>query len=74
VVLRKEQTMTIIESRKFNLVGWSTMIAAALQTGALIRYVNRLPEDWIGITLCAITLAAFVAIAIGAFIQAHRKE
>jgi len=54
-------------------VGWSTVIAATLQTVGLIRYISRLPDDWIGITLYTITLIAFIAVSIGSFIQAQQK-
>lgn len=66
--------MSIKEARRFRLFGWSAAIAAILQTVGLIRYVNRLPDDWVGITLYAITLIAFIAVSIGSFIQARQKD
>jgi len=66
--------MTTKYSRRFRLVGWSAVIAATLQTVGLIRYIQRLPEDWVGITLYTITLIAFIAISIGSFIQAREKD
>jgi hypothetical protein len=62
------------DSRRFRLVGWSVAVAATLLTVGLIRYIQRLPQDWIGITLYTITLIAFVAVSIGSFIQARPKE
>jgi len=50
--------------RNLRIFGWSAAVAAVLQTIGLIRYVNRLPDDWIGITLLA-----FIAVSAGAFIQ-----
>ena len=65
--------MSTKEARRFRLFGWSAAIAATLQTVGLIRYVSRLPDDWVGITLYAITLIAFIVVGIGSFIQAGRK-
>jgi len=62
------------DARRFRLMGWSGAIAATLQTVGLIRYVSRLPDDWIGITLYTITLIAFIAVSIGSFIQARQKD
>ena len=53
--------------------GWLAAIAASLQAVGLIRYLNRLPEDWIGIALYAITLVAFILVSIGSFLQASGK-
>ena len=60
-------------SRRFRLVGWSAIVAATLQTVGLIRYIQLLPGDWVGITLYTITLIAFIVVGIGSFIQAGRK-
>jgi len=66
--------MTTKDARRFHLMGWSGAIAATLQTVGLIRYIQRLPEDWVGITLYTITLIAFIAISIGSFIKAREKD
>ena len=66
--------MTTKDSRRFRLMGWSAVVATTLQTVGLIRYIQRLPQDWIGITLYAITLIAFIAVSIGSFIQARQKD
>jgi len=66
--------MNTKDSRRFRLVGWSAVIAAALQTVGLIRYIQRLPQDWVGIALYTFTLIAFIAVSIGSFIQARKKE
>ena len=55
------------------LFGWLAAIAAAFQAIGLIRYIRRLPGDWIGIALYAITLIAFVLVSAGMFIQARGK-
>ena len=69
-----EQNITLKDSRRFHLMGWSGAIAAILQTVGLIRYIDRMPEDWIGITLYTITLIVFIAVSIGSFIQAREKD
>ena len=66
--------MSTKEARRFRLFGWSAAIAATLQTVGLIRYVSRLPDDWVGITIYTITLIAFIAVSIGSFIQARQKD
>ena len=50
---------------------WSVAaaIACILQIVGLIRYIGRLPEDYIGITLFSLTAIAFAFVSIGAFIQ-----
>jgi len=58
----------------FRIFGWLAALAALLQAIGLIRYVNRLPEDWIGIMLYTITLLAFTAASVGAFIQARKSD
>ena len=65
--------MKLQEAKHLRLFGWSAAFAAILQTIGLIRYINRLPDDWIGIALYAITLVAFVLVSIGSFIQARQK-
>ena len=66
--------MSTRESRQFRLFGWLAVVATILQTFGVIRYVNRHPDDWVGIILYAITLFAFIAVSIGVFIQARRKD
>ncbi len=59
--------MQMAEARsKRNLVlAVAAAIAAILQTIGLIRYIQRLPIDWVGICLFAIPLLAFLTIAVG---------
>jgi len=46
--------------------------ACVFQVIGLIRYLGRLPDDWIGIALYFVTIAAFAVGAVGFFIQ-YRK-
>jgi len=66
--------MSTKEVRRLRLFGWSAAIAATLQTVGLIRYISRLPDDWVGITLYVVTLLAFIAVSIGSFLQAGQKR
>ena len=62
------------ETKRFRLFGWLAAIAAIFQMIGLIRYINRLPGDWVGIALYVITLGAFVLVSIGSFVQANQKS
>ena len=48
-------------------------VACILQIVGLYRYIGRLPEDCIGITLFSITAVIFAIVSIGFFIQ-WRKQ
>jgi hypothetical protein len=58
--------------RLYPVFGWTAALAAVLQTAGLIRYINRLPNDWVGISLYIVTILAFAGISAGAFIQARK--
>ena len=73
-VRKRKLVMTKKEIKRFQFFGWITTIAGFFQAVGLIRYINRLPDDWIGISLYAITLVAFVLVSIGSFIQARQKS
>ena len=61
------------KNKRLNPVfGWAAALAAILQTAGLIRYINRLPNDWVGISLYIVTILAFAGISAGAFIQARK--
>ena len=66
--------MTKKETKRLQLFGWLAAVAAICQTIGLIRYINRLPDDWIGIALYTITLVAFVLVSVGSFIQVNQKS
>jgi hypothetical protein len=48
-------------------------MACILQVIGLIRYIGRLPEDYIGISLFSITAIIFAIVSIGFFMQ-WRKQ
>ena len=48
-------------------------VACVLQVIGFIRYIGRLPEDYVGIGLFSFTAVAFAVVSIGYFIQ-WRKQ
>jgi len=69
---RREDAMK--KKQQFRIFAWSAALAALLQTIGLARYVSRLPDDLVGITIYTITLIAFIAASIGGFIQARKVD
>ena len=55
------------------IMSMAAAIACILQIIGLYRYVGRLPEDCVGITLFSITAIAFAIVSIGCFIQWRKK-
>ena len=47
-------------------------VACLLQIVGLVRYVGRLPDDWLGIALYAVSATAFAAGAHGFYVQWRR--
>jgi len=62
------------EPRQFRLFGWAAAIAAVLQAISLIRYIGRMPEDWLGIAFNVITMIAFIIGSAGAFLRARQGD
>lgn len=54
---------------KFLIMSVSATVAFFLQVIGLVRYIQRLPEDWIGIGLYSVTAIAFAIAAVGFLIQ-----
>jgi hypothetical protein len=48
-------------------------VACVLQIVGLVRYLGRLPNDWVGIGLYAVAIVAFALGAIGSYVQSTRK-
>ena len=52
---------------------WTAAVAPAigcvLQVVALVRLVRRLPDDWVGIGIYSVTLAAFALAAITGYVR-----
>jgi hypothetical protein len=47
-------------------------VACALQIVGLIRYVGRLPADWVGIGLYIASIIAFAVAALAFYIRSRR--
>lgn len=54
-------------------MGVCSTIAFILQAIALARFVDRLPDDLVGIVLYSVTLVAFAILPFGSYIR-WRKE
>jgi hypothetical protein len=55
------------------IMGVSSAIAFILSGIALARYVDRLPDDLVGVVLYSITLVLFAILAFGSYMR-WRKE
>ena len=66
--------MKIGKTRVLLTVAISAIVACILQIMGLIRYLIRLPEDWVGIVLYIATIIAFALIAVGFYIQWRQQK
>ena len=66
--------MKIGKTRVLLTVAISAIVACILQIIGLIRYLIRLPEDWVGIVLYIATIIAFALIAVGFYIQWRQQK
>lgn len=57
------------KSRSFLVTAAIACVLMVSQVIALIRYVGRLPDDWVGIVIHTVTMIAFAIVAIGFFIR-----
>ena len=51
----------------------ASAVACLLQIVGLVRYVGRLPDDWLGIALYAVSAIAFAAGALGFYVRWRRE-
>lgn len=62
-------------SSKNMLIGAvASAVACLLQVVGLIRYVGRLPDDWVGIGLYAASIVAFALGAFGFYVRWTRDK
>jgi hypothetical protein len=54
-----------MKSRNMLIAAVCSTVACLLQVIGLIRYLSRLPDDWVGIGLYIATIVAFALGAIG---------
>ena len=66
--------MKIGKTRGLLIVAVSAIVACVLQVIGLVRYLGRLPEDWVGIGLYSATIIAFAIVAVGFYIQWRQQE
>ncbi len=57
------------ESTRLLIWGWSAAIATIIQIIALIRYMDRDPDDWIGVTLFGVVAVLLATTSAVAFIR-----
>ena len=65
--------MKVDKAKGFLIGALFASLACVLQVVGLIRYLGRLPEDWVGIALYCISIVALAAAAIGFYIQWERR-
>jgi hypothetical protein len=56
-------------SNIFRIAATFMIVACALQIFGLIRHVERLPSDWVGIGIYFVCIVAFVLAAFGFYSQ-----
>jgi hypothetical protein len=66
--------MNISRSQGWLIGAICTAVAMVLQTIGLIRYISRLPQDWLGIALYCITIVAFAVATFGFYLQWKRER
>ncbi len=66
--------MKITKPKGLLIAAVCSVIACIFQIIGLVRYLARLPDDWIGITLYIVTIVAFTLGAIGFYIQLRKQK
>ena len=66
--------MKIAKPKGLLIAAVCSVIACFLQIMGFIRYLARLPDDWIGSALYITTIAAFSLGAIGFYIQWRKQK
>ena len=66
--------MKIGKTRGLLIVAASAIGACVLQVIDLVRYLGRLPEDWVGSGLYSATIIAFALVAVGFYIQWRQQK
>ncbi len=65
--------MKIDKSKWLPAAAIAASLGCLFQIAGLIRYLGRLPQDWIGITLYSASIIAFAVAALGFYIQWRRR-
>jgi len=66
--------MDILKSKGLVIAAIFSVVACLFQIIGLVRYLSRLPDDWIGIALYIVTIVAFLLGAVGFYIQWRKQE
>jgi putative effector of murein hydrolase LrgA (UPF0299 family) len=61
-----------MSAREAKLLFVASLVAALLQGVGLLRYVERIPQDWVGIGLYIVTALTFVLAAFGFYTHWRR--
>jgi hypothetical protein len=72
VAIKGIQVMKTTKLRNMLIGGIGSAVACILQIIGLVRYVGRLPDDWVGIGLYIATIVAFAVAAFGFYAQAQK--
>jgi hypothetical protein len=73
-VERNLEEMKIVKPKGLLVAAVFSLIACLFQIIGLIRYLGRLPDDWIGIALYLVTIVAFSLGAIGFYVQWRKQK
>jgi hypothetical protein len=65
--------MKATNPRGYLIAAVIAVIACTVQIVGLLRYIDRLPEDWVGIGLYIITIVAFALVAFGFYVQSQKR-
>jgi hypothetical protein len=60
-------------SRGFLIGSVIAAVACIFQIIGLFRYVERLPDDWVGLGLYLVTIIAFALVAFGFYVQSRKQ-
>jgi tellurite resistance protein TehA-like permease len=66
--------MKVVKKRALLIASIAAALAFVFQIIGLIRYIGRLPDDWVGIVLYSITIIAFACASLGFYIQWNRHK
>ena len=66
--------MNKTNSNPFRVAAIFMAIMGVLQIVGLVRYLDRLPEDWIGIGLYILTIIAFVVASFGFYTKGRTEK
>ena len=66
--------MKTVKKNRLLVLAAVAALACILQVVGLVLYLNRLPDDWVGIGLYITTIVAFALVAAGFYTQWRRQK